>query len=156
MAMALSTMAGALGYAWLAPRLGSIKTFVVAGGSLSAGLFIILATLPETDRYFLLLLLSLLGLVGSYPVLIISHVRMLAPIHLVGRALTLSNLFSFGGVGLLQILSGWIVGFFPLIEGLPSPRAYSTLFWALAGLSTIAVLFYSRTQDPDLERLDST
>jgi len=155
MAMALSTMAGALGYAWLAPRLGSIKILVVAGGSLSVSLFIVLATLPATHQYFLLPLLSLLGLVGSYPVLIISHVRMLAPINLVGRALTLSNLFSFGGVGLLQILSGWIVGFFPLIEGVPSPHAYSTLFWGLAGLSTVAVLFYSRTQDPDLERLDS-
>ena len=154
MAMALSAMAGALGYAWLAPRLGSIKTLVLAGGSATAALFMVLAALPATDHYFLLLLLSLLGLAGSYPVLIISHVRILAPRYLVGRALTLSNLFSFGGVGLLQILSGWTVGFFPLIEGVPSPPAYSTLFWALAGLSAIAVLFYAWTQDPDLERPD--
>jgi len=154
MAMALSSMVGGLAYAWLAPRLGSIKTLVLAGGSATAAIFVVFAILPPTDHYLLLLLLSLLGLAGSYPILIVSHVRMLAPKRLVGRALTLSNLFSFGGVGLLQLLSGWVIGFFTVTNGARPPSAYSALFWCVAGLAAVAVLIYVWIQDPDLEMTD--
>ena len=154
MAMALSSMVGGLAYAWLAPRLGSIKTLVLAGGSATAAIFVVFAILPPTDHYLLLLLLSLLGLAGSYPILIVSDVRMLAPKRLVGRALTLSNLFSFGGVGLLQLLSGWVIGFFTVTNGARPPSAYSALFWCVAGLAAVAVLIYVWIQDPDFEMTD--
>ncbi len=71
-----------------------------------------------------------------------------------GRALTLSNLFSFGGVGLLQLLSGWVIGFFTVTNGARPPSAYSALFWCVAGLAAVAVLIYVWIQDPDFEMTD--
>ena len=155
MAMAVSAMAGGLLYAWLASRIGSIKTLVLAGSSSTTIIFVVLAILPQSNHYLLLMLLGLLGLVGSYPVLIVSHVRMLVPKHLVGRGLTFSNLFSFGGVGLLQLLSGWIIGFFAVINGARPPAAYSTLFCCAAALSAFAVLAYIWIKDPSLDTKES-
>ena len=155
MTMAVSAMAGGLFYAWLAPRIGSIKTLVLAGSSSTIIIFVVLAILPQSNHYLLLILLGLLGLVGSYPVLIVSHVRMLVPKHLVGRGLTLSNLFSFGGVGLLQLLSGWIIGFFAVINGARPPAAYSTLFYCVAAVSALAMVVYIWIEDPSLDTKES-
>ena len=75
---------------------------------------------------------------------------MIVPKDLMGRGLTLSNLFSFGGVGLLQLISGWIIGFFSVIEGARPPLAYTTLFLCVAFISGLAVLIYTWIRDPDL------
>ena len=150
MAMALSSMAGGLAYAWLAPRLGSIKYLVLCGSVGTASIFIVLAVLPPTSQHILLVLFALHGFIGAYPVLIVSHVRMIVPKDLMGRGLTLSNLFSFGGVGLLQLTSGWIIGFFSVIEGARVSIAYTTLFLCVALISGLAVWVYTWIRDPDL------
>ena len=75
---------------------------------------------------------------------------MIVPKDLMGRGLTLSNLFSFGGVGLLQLTSGWIIGFFSVIEGARVSIAYTTLFLCVALISGLAVLIYTWIRDPDL------
>jgi len=150
MAMALSCMAGGLAYAWLAPRLGSIKYLVLCGSVGTASIFIVLAVLPPTSQHILLVLFALHGFIGAYPVLIVSHVRMIVPKDLMGRGLTLSNLFSFGGVGLLQLTSGWIIGFFPVIESARVSIAYTTLFLCVALISGLAVWIYTWIRDPDL------
>ena len=96
------------------------------------------------------MLCALHGVIGAYPVLIVSHVRMIVPKDLMGRGLTLSNLFSFGGVGLLQLTSGWSIGLIPVIESARVSIAYTTLFLCVAFISGLAVLIYTWIRDPDL------
>lgn len=54
------------------------------------------------------LLMALIGFLGaSFPV-IMAHGRAFIPAHLVGRGVTLLNLFGIGGVGLAQFATGRI------------------------------------------------
>lgn len=151
MVMALSSMLGGLIYAWLASRIHSIKRLVLLGSILSTSIFALLAILPSTNFYLLFLLFLIHGLFGAYPVLIISHVRMIVPNVLMGRGLTLSNLFSFGGVGLMQLISGWVIGNFAVTNGVRTPEAYSTLFLSVALISGVAISVYAWIRDPNLK-----
>ena len=69
---------------------------------------------------------------------------------MLGRGLTLANLFGFGGVGCMQILSGWIMNKFDASSGIYPAAAYATLFVTVACLILIATLFYLKTTDTDV------
>ena len=69
---------------------------------------------------------------------------------MMGRGLTLANLFGFGGVGCMQLLSGWIMNKFDAASGIYPSIAYTTLFATVACLILIATLFYLKTADTDL------
>ena len=69
---------------------------------------------------------------------------------MMGRGLTLANLFGFGGVGCMQLLSGWIMNKFDASAGIYPAAAYTTLFCIVACLVLGATLFYLRTTEADL------
>ena len=150
MGMSVAFMVGSLAYGWLAPRLGSTKRLVLVGVASSVALFVILAFLPAGHGGAVAVLLGLSGLLGSYSVLLLSHIRTLFPDHMVGRGLTAGNLFNFAGVGLVQAASGAIIGAFG--GETRSPEAYRALFLFLAAIVTVAALVYLRARDPVIER----
>ena len=150
MGMATGLMAGGFLFAWLAPRLRSVKKLVVFGSSNSGFIFLVIAFLPLTDTKFLMGFVCLQGLLCGYGLLIISHVKTLVPQHMMGRGLTLANLFGFGGVGCMQLLSGWIMNKFDASAGIYPAAAYTTLFSIVAFLVLGATLFYLRTTEADL------
>ena len=151
MGMSVTFMIGSLAYGWLAPRLARTKRLVLFGASSSVALFVILAFLPAGHGGAVAMLLGLSGLLGSYSVLLLSHIRTLFPDHMVGRGLTAGNLFTFAGVGLVQAASGAIIGAFGGGET-RSPGAYTALFLFLAAIVTVAALVYLRARDPVIER----
>jgi len=51
-------------------------------------------------------LLAAVGFFGASFPMLMAHGRSFIPAHLTGRGVTLINLFSIGGVGLLQVASG--------------------------------------------------
>ena len=69
---------------------------------------------------------------------------------MMGRGLTLANLFGFGGVGCMQLLSGWIMNKFDTSGGIYPAPAYTALFTTVACLMLAATLFYLMTKEADL------
>jgi len=145
--LSLMIIAGTLSYGWIAPRIGSLKWMAVGGASALCLLFAVLALLPPTAPLGLYTLFAVIGLLSAYPIILVSHVRAVIPRRLLGRGLTLANLFNFGGVGLVQVISGWIVGAWPAVDGARPAAAYATLFWCLSAAIGIALLFYLRTRN---------
>lgn len=142
-AMAVAMMVGSIGYGWLGPRLGSYKPAALAGAGSVVVIYLFLAFAPPVGGGVLAVLFCVFGLIGAYSVLLLSHVRSLFPDHLVGRGLTAANLFNFAGVGIVQAVSGWIVGAWPAaIDGTRPPEAYQALFLFLAALVAVAAAIY--------------
>jgi sugar phosphate permease len=143
-AMMIAMMVGSIGYGWLGKRLGNFRPAVLFGAGSVIAIYGALALAPKLDVAVLAILFCLLGLIGGYSVLLLSHVRGLFPDRMVGRGLTAANLFNFGGVGIVQAVSGWIVGIWPAAaDGTRPAEAYQALFWFLVAIVVAAASVYA-------------
>ncbi|MAY87753.1 MAG: MFS transporter [Pseudooceanicola sp.] len=104
--MGTAMIVGTFAYGPLDRWLGTRK-WLIFGGNI--GTCIALAALMvfiDTSPWLSITLIALTGFLGaSFPV-IIAHGRAFFPPHLVGRGVTLMNLFGIGGVGVVQMASG--------------------------------------------------
>ena len=144
MGMAVSLMAGSLAYGWLGSRIGAGKTVVLAGAAATTAIYAAIAggliRGPETAA----VAICLIGLLGGYAALMLNHIRALFPARLVGRGLTAANLFNFGGSGIIQAISGAIVGAWPEEPGgAHPPEAYAALFAFLAAIVALSAVVYA-------------
>lgn len=143
--MGLAMVAGNFAYGPADRLFGSHKRVVLIG---NAGLCAALAALwlmPDAGLWTVAALLAAVGFLGaSFPV-IMAHGRAFFPTHLVGRGVTLLNMFSITGVAIAQFASR------PVFEAASrtgdARTAYATLFLffllpLLAGLG-----FYIFTRD---------
>jgi predicted MFS family arabinose efflux permease len=124
--MGLAMVAGNFFYGAADRLFGSHKRVVFAGNLILAALLVALWLAPDTGLGSATLLLAGAGLFGATFPAIMAHGRSFFPAHLVGRGVTLLNLFSIGGVAVLQFASR------PVYEaasasGTPA-QAFSTLF----------------------------
>ena len=93
-------------------------------------------------------LLTLVGLSGAGYTLLMAHGRAFLPPHLVGKGVTFLNMFSIGGVGLLQFTSRPV--YLSAMNGQPPAEAYSDLFLFFLIPLTIGVALYFLTPEtPD-------
>lgn len=106
--MGVAMIAGTLAYGPL-DRLLRTRKWVIFGGNFAAALALgLLVALIDTSAVLSVALIALIGfLCASFPV-IIAHGRAFFPPHLVGRGVTLMNLFGIGGAGIAQFASGRI------------------------------------------------
>lgn len=105
--MALSMIAGSLFFGPI-DRVIRSRLLIVAGSS-TLTLLLILALYFGAGRHGATLTITLFVLIGFISAnysQIMNHARALLPETLVGRGVTLANLFSIGGAGLGQIVSG--------------------------------------------------
>jgi predicted MFS family arabinose efflux permease len=141
--MALAMVLGAFVYGPLDRLLGTRKGVVLVG-NLGAGLVLLaLGWWPAPGYGTALVALAAMGMLGlSYP-LIMAHGRAFFPPHLLGRGVTLLNMFSIGGVGLMQVASRQV---YAGASGGPPEAAFSALFlfFGLALLAGCAVYAFSR------------
>lgn len=104
--MGLAMVLGALAYG-MADKASPSRKWMIAGGTalaISAGGTLMI--LPASSFTLSVFLMCAIGFFGAgYPVLM-AHGRSFLPSHLIGRGVTLLNLFSIGGVGIAQFLSG--------------------------------------------------
>ncbi|MEL7183191.1 MAG: MFS transporter [Pseudomonadota bacterium] len=125
--MGLAMIAGNFAYGPL-DRLFGTRKWVVFGGNLLGGL--VCATLwavPAPGVVMACAALALIGAFGASFPMLVAHGRAFFPPHLVGRGVTLMNLFGIGGVGLMQFTTG------PLFEAAGGGVAgYQALFGAFA------------------------
>ena len=142
--MGAAMIAGTLCYGPLDRLLGTRK-WVVAGGSL--GSIVALAWLVvaiDTNPVLSVALLAVIGFLGAYFPVIIAHGRAFIPAHLVGRGVTLLNLFVIGGVGLMQFITGRLHT--TLADGDPT-APYTVIFGFLALTLLIGTVLYLFSRD---------
>lgn len=104
--MALAMVAGNFAYGPLDRLFGTRKWVVFWGNAAAALCLAVLALWPAVGVWPAAVLLAALGLFGSSFPAIMAHGRAFFPPHLVGRGVTLLNMFSIGGAGVLQFASG--------------------------------------------------
>lgn len=140
--MGLAMIAGTLAYGPLDRMLGSRKWMIAGGTALTLIAAAVLIAYPATSLTLSVAMLCAIGFFGAtYPV-IMAHGRSFLPPHLIGRGVTMLNLFSIGGVGVLQFLSGRVY-----TAGLPAAavempfRAVFILFTACLVVGFVIYLF---------------
>lgn len=139
-------------------RLFDTRRGVVSAGAVSMAIAFALLVVNENGSVVLVTgLFILLGLASAFTAPIFAHTRALFPDSHTGRAITAVNLFIWGGVFVIQLVTGAIVDAFPADELGRSPaEAYQAMFATLAVALLVAVLIYRRTEDvppsKDMER----
>jgi sugar phosphate permease len=145
--LAIGNIIGFLVYGPLDRILDTRKRIILTGGAGTTLLLAILALAPELTYIQVAALFFVLGFVSSYHVANLALGRALFPDHLVGRGMTLINLFTFLGLAAMQIIAGLIVGHFVGSDGNAPPEAYRLMFGFMAAASAIVILIYSRVRD---------
>ena len=93
---------------------GSHKLPVLVGaGATAAALAYLAIAGTVTPPAALVAWFAAFGFLCAFGVVLIGHGKALFPLHVVGRALTVLNIGSMGGVFLMQIVSGFVIGLFP-------------------------------------------
>ncbi len=130
-------------------RVFDTRRGVVSSGVIAmAAMFVLLAVNNSGSVPLVTGLLVLLGLSSAFTAPIFAHVRALFPDSHTGRAITAINLFTWGGVFVVQVVTGAIVNAFPADAAGRSPlAAYQAMFAALALALVIAAFIYRRTED---------
>jgi predicted MFS family arabinose efflux permease len=106
--MAVAMIAGNFAYGPLDRVFGTRKWVVLAGNLLGAACLLFAAFAPPLGFWNAAALIAAIGFFGASFPMMIAHGRSFFPAHLMGRGVTLLNLFSIGGVGLIQMTSGQV------------------------------------------------
>mgnify|MGYP001249727426 CR=1 FL=1 len=141
--MAFAMVLGAFAYGPLDRIFGTRKGVALVGNAICVGCLLTLWAVPIPGFWASALLLAAVGLVGlSFP-LLMAHGRSFFPPRVLGRGVTLLNLFSIGGVGVLQMISARVHGAAPAT---PAEAQYSALFlfFALTLLAGVVIYAFSR------------
>lgn len=142
--MGLAMVAGSLAYGPLERLLGTRKWLIVGGNGVMLACLLGLYAQTDTVGYLPVVLLAGVGFFGaSYP-MVMAHGRALLPQHLVGRGVTLLNLFGIGAAGLMQLATGRLHDSY---AGSPAAAPYAALFALYAGLTAAGLLIYLLSQD---------
>lgn len=143
--MGIAMIAGTLSFGPMDRIFGTRKWVVFAGNIAGSATLFALVLLIDHGVFTSIALMALLGFVGgSFPV-IIAHGRSFFPRHLVGRGVTLMNLFGIGGVGVMQATSGRVHDAY---SGGAASAPYVAIFSCL-GVALLAgslVYLFSRDQ----------
>ena len=142
--MGLAMVAGNFAYGPLDRMFRTRKWVIFWGNLISALCLIALGLWPAAGGWITLGLLSAVGFFGATFAMVIAHGRAFIPPHLVGRGVTLLNLFGIGTVGIAQFLSGRLHAAIP-----PDPPAapYAGLFLAFGLTILVGCLIYLRAED---------
>ena len=149
--MAACMSAGAMIFGPLDRLFGTRKWIVLPVCAVVSALFLILAAF-EPGPVAATLILALIGGLGMTYGVLMAHGRAFFPDHLLGRGITLLNVFFIGGAGLLQPLSGAMVTAIKA-AGTSDTQAYAAVHLLFGGVLAVATLIYLFAQDrPPVER----
>lgn len=141
--MAMAMVAGSFAYGPLDRVFGTRKGVVLVGNLLCAACVLALWAWPMSGLVQVTLLLAAIGLFGSSFPMMVAHGRSFFPPHLLGRGVTLLNLFGIGGVGVMQAISSRLHG---AVAPVPPEAPYQAIF-LLFGLSLLvgcAIYLFAR------------
>lgn len=146
-AMSVAAVCSSFAYGPLDRVFNTHKWNVVGGALCCVTILATLAFFPRLSLWQVSALFVLLGLFGGLNVQLIAHTRALFPERLVGRCLTTLNIALMGGVGVVQLLTGVLVGLFPRTGSHLPVTAFQAVFGSVALAITLALLIYVRVDD---------
>ncbi|EEE38168.1 major facilitator superfamily protein [Rhodobacteraceae bacterium KLH11] len=142
--MGAAMIAGTFAYGPLDRILKTRKWVIFGGNALGAAALMLLCLWIDGGVWLAVLLLAVIGFLGaSFPV-IMAHGRAFIPAHLVGRGVTLLNLFGIGGVGLAQFATGRIHA---ASAGISPTAPYTAIFGFFAAALAIGCVIYLFSRD---------
>ncbi|HGG05956.1 MAG TPA: MFS transporter [Aliiroseovarius sp.] len=103
--MGIAMVVGNFAYGPLDRVFGTRKWVIFFGNMAGIACLFALWAAPEAGLVQITILLAAIGLFGSSFPMIVAHARSFFPPHLVGRGVTLVNMFGIGGVGVFQFAS---------------------------------------------------
>ncbi|MDO5657593.1 MAG: MFS transporter [Paracoccus sp. (in: a-proteobacteria)] len=124
---------------------GGLRRAILMASGATVVTLAVLALAPAAGLIPAVILLALVGLSGAGFVLVMSQGRAFLPPHLVGRGVTFFNMFSIGGVGLMQFGSRPVYAW--AASGGPD-YAYAMLFAFFALPLAVALLIFTRMSEP--------
>jgi len=143
--MGLAMIAGTFAYGPLDRIFGTRKWVIFTGTAITLAATIVLALVPAQNFYVSAIIVCIIGFFAmTYPP-IMAHGRSFLPPHLVGRGMTLLNLCSIGGVGIMQFVSGRVYDAATPAATVQGP--YVILFILFAAFLALGLLIYLFSQD---------
>lgn len=143
--MGLAMVAGNFLYGPIDKIVGSRKWGILGGNLIVASLCLWVFVAPPSTLSIAIALFAAIGLFGaSYPA-VIAHGRAFLPPHLMGRGVSLMNLFGMGGAGVMQFASGPTHG--SLSASIGAGPAYGVLFAIFAVTILIGLAAYAFSRD---------
>lgn len=144
--MGVAMIVGTFLYGPLDRIFGTRKWVVFIGNAVVVAGCAALAVMPESGYALSVALCAMIGMFGlAFPV-IMAHGRSFIPAHLTGRGVTLMNLFSIGGVGLFQIVTGKIHAG-ATAQGISATYPYQVLFGFFAVTLAAGLMIYLFSRD---------
>lgn len=103
--MGLAMVAGSFSVGPAARLIGGVRRTVLVFSVVMIAVMLVLWLRPSVTLGTATVLLMVLGFFGAGYPLVMAHGRSFLPPHLVGRGVTFLNMFSIGGVGIMQFAS---------------------------------------------------
>lgn len=144
--MGIGMVVGALAYAQADRMLPSRKWMIVGGSVLILIFGGVLITAPTRSLLLSATMMAATGFFGANYAVLMAHGRSFLPPALIGRGVTMLNLFSIGGVGVLQVLSGRVYRA-ALANGAAPTEAYVAVFTLFVASLTLGLAFYLFSRD---------
>jgi len=145
--MALTGVAGHSSYGLAARFFNSVRITLLAGSTMIVGLLVALALAKQPPLWLVTSIFGAIGYLAMYPMLAFAHARALVPSAVIGRGVAVTNMGIMSAIALMQLLFGWMVGFFPAEDGAIPEVAYRVAFGGVAALSIVAILIYAPIKD---------
>ena len=142
--MGLAMIAGNFAYGPMDRWLGTRKGVVIGGNLVVMACFLALWDLPQAGGWGTIAIIAAVGLFGSTFPVVMAHGRAFLPPHLMGRGVTLINLFGIGAAGLVQMATGRIHA---AGAGLGPVGQYGAIFLFLAAFTAAGLVLYAFSQD---------
>jgi len=144
LAMGMAMVAGNFAYGPLDRVFGTRKGVALAGNLGAVAALLVLALAPPAGAVGVAALAAAIGFFGASFPMVMAHGRAFVPAHLVGRGVTLLNLFGIGGAGLMQVASGRVHAATLAASGPGAAYAALFLFFAVALGAGCAVYLLAR------------
>jgi MFS family permease len=144
---AVAQIAGAFLWGPMDRLFGNYKTPVLLGAGATVLALVCLAGFGKLPVPLLIVWMGVFGSLAYTP-LLIGHGKSLFAMAQIGRALTLFNMGTMGGVFIVQTVSGLVINLFPEVDGRYPLDAYRAVFLMQAAFIVVAMLTYLRARDP--------
>jgi predicted MFS family arabinose efflux permease len=142
--MGLAMIAGNFAYGPMDRVFGTRKGVIIGGNLVVLVAFAALWWRPDDAGWLPMVMIVLIGAFGATFPVVMAHGRAFLPAHLMGRGVTLINLFGIGAAGLVQVATGRLHA---AGAGLAAPAQYGAVFLFLAGVTGVGLVIYAFARD---------